>query len=144
VSFALDVNLLLFASDRSSPFHSGAGAFLQRCVTQTELYYLAWPTLMSYLRMATHPRIFTHPLSPTEALNNIRMLVSVPHVRTLSEEEGYLEIYQELTGDLSVRGNLVPDAHLAVLLFQHEIKILYTTDADFRKFSWLTVKNPLN
>lgn len=143
MSYSLDVNLLLYASDSSSPFHEGAGRFLQKCATDTELCYVAWLTLMSYLRMATHPRIFTHPLSLTEALNNIKKLLGLPQVRTLSEGEGFLTLYEEITCAVPVRGNLVPDAHLAALLRQNEVHTLYTTDTDFRKFAWLTVKNPL-
>jgi predicted nucleic acid-binding protein len=42
-----------------------------------------------------------------------------------------------------VRGNLVPDAHLAALLLQHGVKTLYTKDTDFRKFDFLNVRDPL-
>jgi len=143
VSYSLDVNLLLYASDRSSPFYERAGTFLQECATDSELCYLAWPTVMSYLRMATHARIFRYPLSPTEALNNIKMFLGFPHIQTLSEGEGFLQIYEEIAGAIPVRGNLVPDAHLVALLKQSEVKTLYSNDTDFRKFSWLTVKNPL-
>jgi predicted nucleic acid-binding protein len=43
-----------------------------------------------------------------------------------------------------VRGNLVPDAHLAALLRQHGVRRLYTNDADFRKFAFLDVRNPFS
>jgi hypothetical protein len=39
---------------------------------------------MSYLRIATHPRIFSAPLSPDEALGNISALLGLPHVRGAS------------------------------------------------------------
>jgi hypothetical protein len=42
-----------------------------------------------------------------------------------------------------VRGNLVPDAHLAALLRQHGISRLYTHDRDFRKFDFLEVIDPI-
>jgi len=41
-----------------------------------------------------------------------------------------------------VRGNLVPDAHLAAILRQHGVGALYTNDADFLKFGFLEVRNP--
>ena len=44
---------------------------------------------------------------------------------------------------MSVRGNAVPDAHVATLLRQHGVNRVYSTDADFRKFSFLEVINPL-
>jgi len=143
VSYSLDVKLFADASDRSSPFHEGASTFLQHCVTDTELCYVTWPTLMSYLRIATDPRIFTNPLSPTEALSNINMFLDLSHVRTLSKGEGFLACYEEVTRRVHVRGNLLPDAHLVSLLRQYAVNTLYSADTDFRKFAWLTVKNPL-
>jgi hypothetical protein len=70
---------------------------------------------MSYLRIATHPGIFSAPLTPAEALRNVDALVALPQVRLLAEEDGLLEVYREVTGSFPVRGNLVPDAHLAAL-----------------------------
>ena len=56
--------------------------------------------------------------------------------------EGFLEIYREVTAHFPVRGNLVPDAHLAALLRQHGVRRLYTVDRDFRKFNFLEVADP--
>jgi predicted nucleic acid-binding protein len=69
-------------------------------------------------------------------------LLGLPQVRLLYEEEGFLQVYREVTGHLAVRGDLVPDAHLAALLRQHDVRRLYTTDADFKKFASLDVRNP--
>ncbi len=142
MSYAVDANVLLYASDRSSPFHESAIEFLRTCSIHTEMWYVAWQTLMAYLRISTHPKIFTHPLSAQEALTNIRTLLQVPHVRPLSEADGFLDVYGEVTGNFPVRGNLVPDAHLVSLLRQHDVRKLYTTDRDFRKFDFLDVQNP--
>jgi len=45
---------------------------------------------------------------------------------------------------MSVRGNLVPDAHAAAILFQHGVRTLYTNDRDFRKFESLDVRDPFS
>jgi hypothetical protein len=47
---------------------------------------------MGYLRKATHPAIFARPLSADEAARNIDALLKLPHVRILSEEDGFWEI----------------------------------------------------
>ena len=99
---------------------------------------------MSYVRIATHPRIFGAPLTPSEAVGNVEALVRLPHVRMLNEEPGFLEIYREVSGTFPVRGNLVPDAHLAALLRQHGVGRLYTRDTDFRKFEFLDVRDPFS
>lgn len=142
MSFSCDVNVLLYASDASSPVHGAARAFLERVASGGDLLGLAWPTVMSYLRIATHPRIFASPLTPAEALGNVEALAALPHVRLLAEEPGFLEVYREVTGGFPVRGNLVPDAHLAALLKQHGVRTLFTRDSDFRKFGFLEIRDP--
>lgn len=144
MSYSLDVNLLLYGSDQSSPFHAKALAFLESCARRDEPLHLCYPTLLSYLRISTHPRIFTRPLTPDEALGNVRELASLPQVRLISERDGFLEIYREVTANTVVRANLVPDAHLASILRQHGVSTLYTSNVeDFRRIGFPDAHNPL-
>lgn len=142
MSFSIDVSILLYASDQSNPRHAAAISFLEHRVSDPELFCVTWPTIMSYLRISTHPSIFSNPLPPDQALNNIESLLSLPHVRVLSEEKGFLSIYREVVSRFPVRGNLVPDAHLAALLRQHGVRRLYTNDGDFKKFDFLDIQDP--
>ncbi len=144
MSYSLDVNVLLYASDRSSERHVTANRFVESCAVSPEVLCLTWPTLMSYLRIATHPRIFASPLSPEEALSNVSALMGLSQVRPISELEGFLDAYRHLTGEMPVRGNLVPDAHVATILLQHGVRTLYTNDRDFRKFQSLDVRDPFS
>ena len=107
-----------------------------------EMFYVAWPTVMAYLRVATHPAVFEVPLPPEEAMRNIEGLLRLPHARFLGEEEGFWDAYRRTTDGLTVRGNLVPDAHVAALLLQHGVRRFYTRDADFRRFAFLDVRDP--
>jgi toxin-antitoxin system PIN domain toxin len=143
MSFGIDVNILLYASDTGSAEHDKARAFLDQCATGGEVFCLGWLTLMSYLRMSTHPAIFTKPLTHAEAVRNVEALLSLPHCRVVCEEPGFWDAYLRVTADVPTRGNLVPDAHLAALLRQHGVKTLYTRDRDFRKFNFLQVRDPL-
>lgn len=142
MSFACDVNVLLYASDAASPVHAQAAEFLRRATTEGDLFCLGWPTLMSYLRVSTHPGIFKTPLTPERALGNVESLTALPRVRLLAEEPGFLDVYRAVCDGVTVRGNLVPDAHLVALLRQHGVRTLYTRDADFRKFPFLDVRDP--
>jgi len=94
------------------------------------------------LRIATHPRIFSAPLSPQEALENVSALIGLPHVRTISELDGFLDAYGHVAGQTPLRGNLVPYAHLAAILLQHGVRTLYTADREFLKFQSLEVRDP--
>jgi toxin-antitoxin system PIN domain toxin len=144
MSYSVDVNVLLYASDQASPRYDEAIQFLLNRASDPELFCIAWSTLMGYIRIATHPSIFSHPLSPEEAMENVESLLSQPRVRVLSEDDGFLAIYRQISGDFPVRGNLVPDAHLAALLLQHGVRKIYTADSDFKKFEFLEVKNPFS
>lgn len=143
MSFSIDTNILLYASDRGSAYQQPAAAFLADCASAPDLFYLAWPAIMGYLRIATHNGIFASPLSPRDARQNIQSLLDLPHVRTLGEEEGFWDVFRGVSDSFVMRGNDVPDAHLAALLRQHGVTTLYTNDADFKRFSFLRVVNPL-
>ena len=143
MSYAVDANILLYASDESSPRHTRAREFLTACAAGSEIMCFAWSTLFAYLRVSTHPRIFEQPLSPEAAMANVEALVALPHVRVLSEEHGFWSHYRDVTRSIPVRGNLVPDAHLVALLRQNGVRVLYTGDADFRKFDAIETRDPL-
>lgn len=88
MSFALDVNILLYASDSASPQHGRARSFLEGCLRGDEPIVLGWPTLMGYLRIATHPSVFERPLTPEEAMANVEALLWLPQVQILWKPTG--------------------------------------------------------
>lgn len=141
MSYSVDVNILLYASDRESPWHSAATDFLASCVVRPELFCICWPTLMAYLRIATHPGIFADPLAPRQAESNVDALLALPRVKVLGEGESFWSSYRAVS-EAPIRGNLVPDAHVAALLLEHGVQVLYSRDRDFLKFPSLTVEDP--
>ncbi|MCZ6674660.1 MAG: PIN domain-containing protein [Verrucomicrobia bacterium] len=141
MSYSLDANILIYASDQRSSDHVNAIKFLSDCLSDSEPLYLCWPTVLAYLRITTHPSIFASPLSPQDARQNIESL-RVPHVRFISEGDNFWEHYEQACEGLSVRGNLVPDAHIAALLREHGIRRIYSRDRDFLKFPFLEVVDP--
>jgi len=143
VSLALDANLLLYASDRGSPFHDRARVALDEAVGGPEIVYVFWPVVMAYLRIATHPSIFGRPVQPHLARRNVQDLLAVPHVVAPGEQDGFWPRFDEVAREADVRGNLVPDAHLVALMVQHRVKTLWSNDRDFRRFPQIEVHDPL-
>jgi toxin-antitoxin system PIN domain toxin len=142
MSATVDVNVLLYASDETSPFHSTAVSLIERLVRGPDLFYLFWPVAIGYLRMATHFAIFPSPLAVERAVANVEQLVSLPHIRTPGEGDGFWQMYLATTSDLVVRANLVPDAHLVALMRQHGVGTIWTHDRDFKKFDGIRVRDP--
>lgn len=142
MSYSFDINPLVYASDVESPQHEVARAFLAARRDDPELCCVAWPTLMGYIRIVTHPGVLRTPLAPDEALANVEAVLRFPRVLVVTESDGFIRAYQEVTKGQIVRGKLVPDAHLATILFQHGVRTLYTNDSDYRRFPFLRVVNP--
>lgn len=141
MSETLDVNVFVYASNEDDVLHEPAREFIHQFATGPELVYLFWPMLMGYLRIVTHPAILPSPLSPADARDNVSDLLARPHVRTAGEADGFWDIYRTTAAE-PTRGNDVPDAHLAALMRQHGVGVIYTRDRGFRRFDGIDVRDP--
>jgi toxin-antitoxin system PIN domain toxin len=142
VSETFDVNVLVYATHQSSPFHAKAKELVEGFGAGPDLVYLLWPVALGYLRIVTHPMLLDAPLSPSAAADNIGQLVSQPHVRPVGETDGFWPVYRRVAEDLNPKGNLVPDTHLVALMRQHGISTIWSHDRDLRKFAGITVRDP--
>lgn len=143
MSATIDANLLLYASDADSPHHGLAIERLRRFAAGPDLFYVFWPVAMAYLRIATHPSIFSRPLEPAQARSNLSGLIRRPHVRCPGEQEGFWPVFEDTVERDVIRGNLVPDAHLVALMRQHGVETIWTSDRDFRRFAGIRAQDPL-
>jgi hypothetical protein len=142
VSYTLDANILLYASDETSPHHARSLEVVTRAAQGPEIVYLFWPTIMAYLRIATHPAVFRRPLSAAEAVLNVEALIGRPHVQTPGEQERFWQRFGEVVSDAAPTGNLVPDAHLVGLMLDNGVRIIWTHDRDYRRFRGIEVRDP--
>ena len=142
MSATLDANILLYASDERSPLHARAAEFLHAVARGPELLYVFWPTVMAYVRVATHPAIFDSPLPLTTAIANVGRLLALPHVQTAGESERFWERFTDVTADSDPRGNLVSDAHIVALMVENGVRTMWTHDRDYRRFSDIRVRDP--
>lgn len=141
MSSTLDANVLVYASNASDPLHDRAEELVRRLAAGPELVYLFWPVLLGYLRIVTHPSILTRPLSPATAMRNVESLLDRPHVRAPGETDGFWTVFRRTAGDRP-RGNDVPDAHVASLMRQHGVRVIWTRDRDFRRFDGIEPRDP--
>jgi toxin-antitoxin system PIN domain toxin len=143
MSYSFDANILLYASDESSEFYARAQVFLNNRKEDSDILCLTWPVLMAFQRIATHPSIFSNPMSAETAWGNVQQLLKLPRARVIQETASFALDYAEVSKSAGIYGNLVPDAHIATILRQHGVRRFYTADTDFKKFGFLDVVNPL-
>lgn len=142
MSITVDTNVLVSAANEADPAHRPARDVLERLAAGPSVFYLFWPTLLGYLRIVTHPAVLPRPLAPGLAAHNVEQLIGLRHVRVPGEMTGFWEHHLAVAGHLA-RGNDVPDAHLAALMRQHEVRVIYTRDKGFRRFDGIEVRDPL-
>ena len=143
MSYSFDANILLYASNESSEFHARAKVFLNDRQGDSDILCLTWPVLMAFQRIATHPSIFSNPMSAETAWGNVQQLLKLPRARVIQETASFALDYAEVSKSAGIYGNLVPDAHIATILRQHGVRRFYTADTNFKKFGFLEVVNPL-
>lgn len=142
MSFTIDANILVYASDEASVFRDRARDVVHEVAAGDELVYLFWPVVMAYLRIATHPAIFEAPLHPESALRNVERLLDLPQAQTAGEGRRFWRSYRRVATDADARGNLVPDAHLVALMEENGVRSIWTHDRDFRRFPGIQVRDP--
>jgi toxin-antitoxin system PIN domain toxin len=138
----VDANLLIYAVDSNSQFHRAAKSWLLEQLNGERRVGLPWQSLGAFLRLATHPRISTHPLSSADAWRTVSIWLRSPVAWIPHAGPGYTDLLGELIERHDVRGNLVPDAQLAALALEHGLTV-YSTDTDFARFTEVRWVNPL-
>ena len=141
MSVSIDANILVYADNLDDPVHDRARDLIDRLTVGPDLLYLFWPTIFAYLRISTNPRILRHPIAPSAAVRNIDGLLTLPHVVAPGERDGFWRTYLGSGGD-TVRGDAVPDTHLASLMRENGVRILYTRDSGFRRFDFIDARDP--
>lgn len=139
----VDANVLLYARNSSDPRHPQARAFLERVLNGPHRVGLPWQSLTAFLRISTHPRVFSAPLSASAASDQVDEWLAAPAAWVPAPGERHAEVLLELLRRLRLVGPLVSDAHLAALALEHGTGI-WSTDTDFARFPGLHWEDPLS
>lgn len=98
--------------------------------------------MSAFIRIATNPRVFAHPLSLEQAVDRVQSWLDQPCTRVIRPTENHWVIFRQLLMASKAVANLVTDARLAALAVEHGCE-LASTDSDFSRFSGLKWKNPI-
>jgi predicted nucleic acid-binding protein len=87
--------------------------------------------IASFLRLATHPRIFLNPTPMPEALRFVDALLAAPGVERPALDAEW-PAFRKLCADHALAANDVPDAWLAAAVI-HQAEHLVSFDSGFRR-----------
>lgn len=131
-----DVNILLAAARSDHPHHVPAIEWVQQALAAASRgtpLCLQGMVIASFLRLATHPKIFKNPTPVKAAVDFIDSLLAHPGVTLPALGEEWPE-FQELCLAWKMSANDIPDAWLAAAV-QRQSEHLVSFDAGFKR--WL-------
>lgn len=129
-----DVNVLLAASRADHSHHDAARHWLDAAIDDAGAgrgLLLLPMVAASFLRLATHPKVFVSPTPIAQALKFIEALLAAPGVRMPEIGTEWPRLHN-LCLERQLRANDLPDAWLAAAV-QQLGDHLVSFDADFRK-----------
>ncbi len=140
----VDTNVLIYAANSDAPEHARCRALLEGWRAQVTPWCLTWGIVYEFLRVATHPRVFRQPFAIDAAWRFVSALLASPSLMLLVQTSRHADVAAQTLADVpALRGNLLHDMHTAVLMREHGIRRIVTRDADFHRFTFLAVIDPL-
>jgi toxin-antitoxin system PIN domain toxin len=131
----VDTNILVDAANTRSQFHAPCREWLDRQRMRPDAWYTTWPIIYEFLRLTTHPRVMRPPWKTPAAWDFIAALLAAPGLSVLVATERHADVAGQALRELPhLAGNILHDAHTAVLMREHGIRRICTRDADFHRF----------
>jgi toxin-antitoxin system PIN domain toxin len=138
----VDVNLMVYATNKTSPFHERAYDWLYKRLNEDERLGLPWESVMGFVRVASNPKISSRCMTVRQAWQTVQSWLDLPNVWVPGPTLRHRVIFQRLLDKVPVTHKLVADAHLAAIAMGHNLA-LASADADFARFPGLRYENPL-
>jgi toxin-antitoxin system PIN domain toxin len=142
LSFLLDTNVLIYAFSVQRPEHRETRDWLESLAGLPGGLALASSAVTGFLRIVTNRRIFDDPATIGESLDFVDGLRVTPGARSIEPGAEHSDLFAGLCRSLDLRGDDVPDAHLAALAIEHGA-VLATHDRGFDRFPGLRTFDPL-
>jgi len=139
----VDTNILVYAADEGSQAHPEARKWLEGKRREPDAWYVTWSILYEFMRVTTHPRVMRKPWTAANAIAFVRSLIASPGLSILVATERHGDVAARVIAELPwLAGNLIHDAHTAILMREHGVRQICTRDADFHRFPFLEVVDP--
>ena len=137
-----DVNVLVYAFRREAERHEMYAGWLARVVDGADELALHDAVLSGFVRIVTNPRFMPDPAPARTALDFVARLRGATRARWVPAGHQTWEALGRLVDDDGgIRGNRVPDAHLAAVALAHGCR-LATADRGFARYPGLRWFDP--
>ena len=137
----VDANVLLYAVNTDADRHEPSRRWLDGALSGQDTVAFAWIALLAFVRLSTREGLFPSPLTLDEAMDRVDAWLSAPPAVVVEPTPAHPRVVRSLLRGLGMGGNLVNDAHLAALAFEHRCTIV-SFDHDFDRFEGVRRQAP--
>lgn len=139
---AVDTNVLVYSRRQEAPHYAEARALVAGLAEGQDRWAIPWPCVYEFLRVVTHPRVFSPPTPLEDALEDLDSLLASPSLTLLGEGPVHRDHLRRVVEGGHAAGNLAYDAHIAALAVEHGVREILTSDRDFARFPGLRWRDP--
>ena len=140
--YLLDVNVLVYAFRKDSPFHQSCYAWLTGALAGG--YTVLAPAIVevAFVRLNTLSSLKDKAAPPADVFTFLADLHALPSYQHAPVSKAVTRRWQALCESYKLVGNDVNDAYLAALALEHGATLV-SADKGFRRFSELAWVNPV-
>lgn len=138
-----DVNLLVYAFSKKSPWHDAASRWWTAAMNGTEDIGIATSVALGFVRLLSNPKVVDRPVRPEVLLRVVESWLDFPRVRLVGPGFRHFEAMAALFAQSSAQFDLTTDIHIAALAMEHRA-VVHTNDSDFGRFPRVKIFNPLS
>ncbi|HAV10257.1 MAG TPA: hypothetical protein DCX22_01375 [Dehalococcoidia bacterium] len=142
-SVFLDTNLLIYAINEDSPWHSAAVALIDKINTGEVQACLSPQVLAEFYATVTNSKKVKHALTADEAVATVDGYID-SDILKLYPGEGTMKHTYEIAQRYRTKGLDIYDAQIVALMLENDVTTIYTANlSDFKRFKDIVAVNPL-
>jgi uncharacterized protein len=138
----LDVNVVLAAHREDHPHYAPVRAWVDDMLTGDERFAVPVFVWTSFLRLATHRRVFEVPTPRAAAFAYIAAVCAHPLYLPIGPGPRHLALLRQLCDEADATGDLVVDAAIAAIAVEHGGEVV-SLDRDFARFDSVRHRRPV-
>lgn len=140
----VDTNVFVYAANSAAPEHPRCRSLVETWRAGPEPWGTTWGVFYEFLRVVTHSRVLSRPLTAAQAWSFVEAVLASPSFRVLGETDRHAAFAARTIAEIPLlAGNVLHDVHTAAVMREHGVRRVCTRDTDFHRFPFLEVVDPM-
>ena len=139
----LDTNILVYASNRSSPLFKKAKEIRDRALKGQLKACISLQNLSEFYSVVTSSKKVKKPLAPQQTKQEIEKYLKCSIIKKLAIKPSTITLTMELAERYNITQQNIYDTQLVATMLENRVrKVVTRNDSDFSVFSEIETENP--